>query len=82
MEIPIIPFIGFALIIIGFFYFFIKLDSKRERIYTFKYSGLNENSFKILLVILMILTFFIEPITFSDIIIDWNQISFLNYFRS
>ncbi|MHA1724322.1 MAG: hypothetical protein ACTSXH_05710 [Promethearchaeota archaeon] len=30
----------------------------------------------------MILTFFIEPITFSDIIIDWNQISFLNYFRS
>jgi len=81
-EIPIIPFIGFALIIIGFFYFFIKLNPERKKTYTFKYRGLNENSFKIILVILMIFTFFIDPITFSDIIVDWNQISFLNYFRA
>ena len=81
-EIPIIPFIGFALIIIGFFYFFIKLNPERKKIYTFNYRGLNENSFKILLVILMVFTYIIEPITFSDTIIDWNQISFLNYFRA
>jgi len=81
-EIPIIPFIGFALIIIGVFYFFIEPIHERKKIYTFKYRGLNENSFKILLAILMIFAFIIEPITFSDIIIDWNQISFLNYFRA
>jgi len=82
IEIPFIPLIGFALIIIGFFYFFIELIHERKKIYTFKYRGLTENSFKFLLVILMIFTFIIDPITFSDIVIDWNQISFLNYFRA
>ena len=43
-EIPIIPFIGFALIIIGFFYFFIKLNPERIKTYTFKYRGFERGS--------------------------------------
>jgi len=49
--------------------------------YTFKYSGLNENSVKAILILLMFISFFIPPVNFSDIIIDWNKISLLNYLR-
>ena len=80
-DFPIIVMIGFALIIIGFFYFFIKLIDSDNKIYTFHYKGISETSLKVILIILMLITFFIPPITFSEIIIDWNQISFLNYLR-
>ena len=41
----------------------------------------NENTLMIILVCLMIITFFIPPITFSEMITAWEQISPMNYFR-
>jgi len=81
LDLPVIVLIGFALIIIGFFYFFIKLIDCDNKIYTFHYKVISETSIKVILIILMLITFLIPPITFSEIIIDWNQIPFLNYLR-
>jgi len=83
LEIPIIQLVGFAIVIIGIFYFFIDLNRGGASIKTqFKFKFLDENSVKIILMCFMIITFFIQPISFSESIIDWKQIGFFNYLRA
>lgn len=81
--IPIISLIGFAIIIIGIFYFFLDIKNKlNTRTIVLRLEIANENTIKTLLLILMILTFFFPRVTFSETIIDWNQISLLSYIRA
>lgn len=82
-KISIVLLIGFAIIIIGVFYFFINIeltDGKNKIVTNFKM--IDENSIKIILIILMFITFFIPPVSFTETIIDWNQIGFFNYLRA
>ncbi len=82
-ELPIVSLIGFAIIIIGIFYFFINLSHGNESNETlFNFKILNENSIKIILMSLMVITFFIPPISFSDAMINWEHIGFFNHFRA
>jgi len=81
-EVPILSMIGFALFIIGVFYFFINM--KR-----FEYTGIslnlriiNEDLINFILIILMVITFFIPPVPNSEMIIEWSRISLLNLFRA
>ena len=80
-QIPFLSLTGFAVIIIIFFIVFTKLNYidnlKHIRMIFF-----NENCLKLMLIILLIITFLIPPVTFSDALIDWNQIHFLNYIRA
>jgi len=82
-NIPILLLIGFAIILISFFYLFLNIAKIRDldkNLINIKM--FNEHSVKSVLLILMFISLFIQPITFSSTIIDWNQINFLNYFRS
>ena len=79
-KVPIISLIGFSIIIIGILYFFLKIDSSNDIIIKIKI--INENAIKNILMVLMIITIFIPSISFSDLIISWDQISFLNYLRA
>ena len=82
-DLPVILLIGFAIIIIITFYCIINVGhgTGRNNI-VFSFKGLSENSIKIILMLLMAITIFIPPVSFSTTIIDWNQIGFFNYFRS
>ena len=82
-DISVILLIGFAIIIIGIFYFFINLshDNENNKI-IFNFKVLNENSIKIVLISLMVITFFIPPISFSDAMINWEHIGFFNHIRA
>ena len=80
-SLPIFQLIGFGLIILGFFYFFLKLLNERENKKILEFNSLTENTIVLMLIILMMITFFIPPVSFSDMIIDWTQISILNYIR-
>ena len=77
----IILLTGFALLIIAFFYFFLFFTNDNTNKVEFQFRMVNENTFIIVLVCLMIITFIIPPITFSEMIIAWEQISPMNYFR-
>ncbi|TFG12832.1 MAG: hypothetical protein EU535_05765 [Promethearchaeota archaeon] len=72
-------FFGFGLILIVSFYFFssINFPSRDLKIKVF-----DENIIKMILIFLLITCFFISPISFSEVIIDWGQISILNYVRT
>jgi len=72
--------IGFTVIIFGLFYFFTNLIYCKSSI--IKLRGPNENCIKVILMLLMTFSSFIPPISFSDIIIDWNQIGLFNYIRA
>ena len=80
---PIILLTGFAFFIILVYYINIHLNSKEkinQIIVNFRF--FNENSIKVIMIILMFLCFFIRPISFSKTIIDWKNIGILNYFRA
>jgi len=77
----IILFTGFGLLIIATFYFFLFLTDNNTNKVVFQFRMVNENTLMIFLIFLMIITFIIPPITFSEMIIAWEQISLLNYFR-
>ena len=78
-NVPAIILIGFAIIIIGIFYFFFKIKSDDFLVVRIKF--FNEKIIKIILLMLMAVAVFIPPVTFSDIIIAWNQIPIINYVR-
>jgi len=78
-EISVVLFLGFAIIITGIFYFFSKIDSPNKIIA--QVNILDENAIKIILMILMVITIFIPAVSFSDVIIAWNEILPLNYVR-
>jgi len=79
---PIILLIGFGLLIAGFFYFFFVLIKDNENKIILKLNIFSENTITTILIVIMISTFFIPSITFSEMVIDWNQIPVLNYIRS
>lgn len=79
-EFPIFVFIGFSFIIITFF--LILLWNSRFENTFLNFSFLNENFLKLILIILMLLTFIIKPVSFSQSIMDWDQISPLNILRA
>lgn len=78
-KISFILLFGFAIILIGIFYFFLKINSPNSIIVRVKI--LDENSIKAILMILMAISIFIPPVSFSNVIIAWNQINILNYIR-
>ena len=78
-EISIVLLLGFVIIIIGIFYFFLKIDFYNKIVASVKI--LNENLTKTILIILMTITIFIPSVSFSDVIIVWNEIPPLNYVR-
>ena len=77
---PILIIIGFTIIIIVIFYFFLFKGENNDLIIKFKM--LNENIIQIVLLSLMIITYIIPPISFTQSIIAWSEIGFLNYFRA
>ncbi len=79
-NISIILLLGFAIVITGIFYFFLKINSYNNIIARVKI--LDENIIKTILMALMGIAIFIPPVSFSDVIIAWNQIYILNYFRA
>ncbi|NVM36610.1 MAG: hypothetical protein HWN81_13525 [Candidatus Lokiarchaeota archaeon] len=79
---PVILLIGFGLLIAGFFYFFFFLINDNENKIILRLNIFSENTITTILIVLMIITFFIPAITFSEMGIDWNQIPVLNYIRS
>ena len=79
-KISIVILSGFAIIIIGIFYFFLKINYYNKIIVRIKI--LEENSIKTILIILMAVSIFIPTISFSDIIIAWSQIPIENYVRA
>jgi len=79
---PIILLSGFGLIIAGFFYFFFYLIKNNENKIILRLNIFSENTITTILIVLMISTFFIPSITFSEMTIDWSQIPALNYIRS
>lgn len=78
---PVIMLTGFALIILGFFYFIIFMTKDKSNKVILKIKLFNENTFIFILICLMLVTFFIPPITFSEMLIDWSQVSLMNYIR-
>jgi len=81
-EIPILLMIGFALFIIGIFYFFINMKRFEYSSISLNFRIINEDSINLIVIILMVITFFIPPVPNSDMIIEWSQISLLNIFRA
>lgn len=72
---------GFILVIIVFFLFFnLNHDYKNFSILKFKF--LSENFFKFSFLFLMSFLIFFPPITFSTMIISWNEISIFNYLKA
>ena len=81
-DAPIILLSGFGLFIIGFFYFFFFIIKDKENKVILRLNVFSENTITSILIVLMIFTFFISPVTFSELAIDWSQISVLNYIRA
>ncbi len=80
-RMPFLLYIGFAIIIVVFFSFMIfELDNENKILFKFRF--LSENSIKIILMIIMSITIFIPPISFTTTVVDWNQVGILNYFRA
>ncbi|GAH01348.1 unnamed protein product, partial [marine sediment metagenome] len=76
-DVSILLLLGFALIIFGIFYFFLKIDSQNKIIVKIKF--LDEDSITTILMILMVIAIFIPPVSFSNLIIAWDNIPILNY---
>ncbi|MFX1501799.1 MAG: hypothetical protein ACFFDH_12620 [Promethearchaeota archaeon] len=79
-QISPIMFIGFGIIIFGFFLFFI-LNLKKEDEQFIRFRFLSENLMKIIILILMGISLFIPPISFPFTSISWTEVHLLNYFR-
>lgn len=82
-EISFIILIGFVLIIVGIFLFFVYLknDNNLDEI-VFHFKVLNENITKIIMMAFMGFAYFIPPISFTTTVMDWSQIGLYNYFRA
>ena len=81
-EIPISLLIGFSIIIISFFYFFFNLKKFDNNSILLNFRFLGEKCFKLLLILMMVMVFFIKPVLFSEMIVDWKIITLSNYVRS
>ena len=72
---------GFIFVILAIFLFFnLKHDHTNYSILKLKI--LSENFFKLLFAILMSILFFFPPVSFSTMIISWNEINIFNYLRT
>jgi len=80
-NVPIGIFIGIAIVIYGIF-LFINLNHKNGNCLLLNFKVLSENSIKIILIITMSLALMIPPIISPTTIINWKDVSFLNYIRS
>lgn len=75
--------VGFGLIIIGFFYIFIKLIHQKDyNNRELRFKILSENFYKSILIIFMSILFIIPSISYTESIMDWNQIEFLNFLKA
>jgi len=79
-KISLFLLFGFAILLTGIFYFFLKIDFSNRNIVTIKI--LDEIVIKAIFMILMTITIFIPPISFTEMIIAWEQIPVLNFIRS
>ncbi len=79
---PFIIILGFSIIILSFYYFFVKFKSFDKNKIVFSFRMPNENLIKLITIILMFFTFFIPSISFTETIIDWSLIGFPNYIKS
>jgi len=77
-NISFILLFGFGVILLGIFYFLLKIDSYQFNI---RIKIIEESSIKTILIVLMGLSIFIPATSFSDVIIAWSHISMQNYFR-
>jgi len=80
-NIPIFIIIGFTIIIIIIFYFLLNINHYNN-IRLLKLNILNERSIETILISLMLITYLIAPISFTESIIAWSEIGLLNYFRA
>ena len=76
-----ILFIGFSVVIAGFF-FFINIDHKRGNYTVIEIKFPSGTIIKMILIIIMSISFFIPPITSTYTIILWEKVNFLNYVRA
>ena len=81
-SIPFLFLLGASIVIFIFSYCFINLQSNETKLIVLKFKMFNENSIKFLLLIIMCISVFIPPVSFSDTIIDWQHIEMLNYVRA
>ena len=78
---PILLYFGLFLPILGFFYYFFYFNTQNKKeIKSIKF--VNENTIKIVLTILMIISFFSVPNMTSEVIIEWSRIPYQNIIRS
>ncbi len=76
-----IMYVGFIIVIIGIFlFFFIKKPILEKNNLNVKF--LSENFIKIILLVLMSISLYIKPITFSNTLIAWKEVNFLNILRA
>lgn len=80
-NVSIILFLGFSIVIIGFFLFF-NITQDTENDFIIQFNFLSENSLKIILMLAMSLALLISPILYPETIIVWNRVEFLNYVRA
>ncbi len=77
----LIMYVGFIIVIIGvFLFFFIKKPILEKNFLNVKF--LSENFIKIILLALMSISLYIKPITFSNTLISWKEVKFLNLLRA
>ena len=74
-------FIGFAIVIIGFF-IFIDFNHNENIDLSINLKFLSESSIKVILTILMCLSLFIQPISSPRTIILWKKVGIFNYIRA
>ena len=56
--------------------------NSENKVFHFNYNGLSGTSISLILIILMVVSNIIPPVTFSEMIIDWSQILIINYIRA
>ncbi|MFX1383368.1 MAG: hypothetical protein ACFFBP_13075, partial [Promethearchaeota archaeon] len=81
LHVSIVLIIGFIVVIISFF-LFINTVNKDENNLLFNIKILPENLLKIILLLLMVSSITISPITSTYSIISWVKIKPINYFRA
>ncbi len=80
-NLSLLIFLGFAIIISCIFYLLSNINNLNKNI-SFTFQIINENGVKLIIMILMCCVFFIPSVKFSEIIVDWNQISLATMFKA
>lgn len=80
-ENPILLFFSFFIIILCVFFVFMSLSFIKNNRHVIKMKFINENTIKFILLMLMIASFLIPNVDFSNSIISWSEIPIMNYIR-